>query len=342
MPLAPGSANSEARRGLVACVVVTYRRPTPLQRCLSMIQEQDRRPDLLIVVDNDNDAAVEALVAASPLVTRYLPARRNLGGAGGYAYGIAAALAAGADWVWLADDDGRPGDQWTLSRLLSCAVEQDLDLVSPLVLDESDPARLAFPLRRGLRWATYRHELEGVSLVPNVANLFNGTLIAASAVHSVGLPDLRLFVRGDEVDLHRRLRLSGRPFGTCVGATYLHPQGREDWRPLFGGRLSVLVPSDPSREETTYRNLGYLTSQRGLRWRRLPDAARYAWWFLAHERDLPGAVRWWRLASQGRRQRFPDRPAGTTAAQRRAAADPAPPEDLAAPPLGRHVPLSRG
>ena len=108
-----------------------------------------------------------------------LPSETNLGGAGGYAYGVLTARALGADWVWLADDDGRPGSSWTLGRLLVCAADHDLDVVSPLVVDQEDPERLAFPLRRGLRWVRQRGELGADVLVPNVANLFNGALFSA-------------------------------------------------------------------------------------------------------------------------------------------------------------------
>ena len=52
-----------------------------------------------------------------PIPTTYLPSRRNLGGAGGFALGILHALALGADWVWLADDDGHPQDSQVLATL---------------------------------------------------------------------------------------------------------------------------------------------------------------------------------------------------------------------------------
>ncbi|GAA4361902.1 galactofuranosyltransferase GlfT1 [Angustibacter luteus] len=309
----------------VACVVVTMNRPDLLSRCLHAVASQIRRPDLLVVVDNGDDPVAEAMLAASPLRTVYLPSRRNLGGAGGYAHGVLTAVALGADWVWLADDDGYPADEWTLSRLLVCAAENELDVVSPLVLDEDDPTRLAFPLRRGLTWLTRREQVTARTLVRGTANLFNGTLMSAHAVHAVGVPDPRLFVRGDEVEMHRRVRRSGIGFGTCVAAAYLHPQGRDDWQPILAGHLQVLVPRDPSRRETTFRNLGFLTAQRGLRWRRLPDSARYAWWYLVHERDVGGWREWSRLSAQGRSERFPAVPHD-------------PRTDAVAEPVAEHVP----
>jgi rhamnopyranosyl-N-acetylglucosaminyl-diphospho-decaprenol beta-1,3/1,4-galactofuranosyltransferase len=294
----------------VFCVVVTRDRPELLRRAIAAIAAQSRRPDHLIVVDNGSDPVVHAICASSGIPLTYLPASTNLGGAGGFAYGVLTARALGADWVWLADDDGRPADRWTLARLLVCADENQLAAVSPAVVDEKDPNQLAFPLRRGLRWIRRRSDLQADVLVEGVANLFNGALFSAGALDAIGVPDPRLFVRGDEVEIHRRLRRSGLRFGTCTASMYLHPQGRDDWAPLLGGRLMVLVPRDPARRALTYRNLGYLTAQPGLRWRRWPDAARYAWYYLVQQRDPAGFADWRQYTRDGRRERFGRSPAG--------------------------------
>lgn len=288
----------------VVCVIVTRDRPGLLRRCLHEVAHQTRPPDHLVVVDNGADPAVEAVVRDAGMQCTYLPSAANLGGAGGFAYGVLHARALGADWIWMADDDGRPADRWVLGRLLVTAAEHDLEVVSPLVLDEEDPEQLAFPLRRGLTWLRRRDQLGTEVLLPGTANLFNGALFSRTALEAVGVPDPRLFVRGDEVEVHRRLKRSGLRFGTCAPAAYLHPQGRDDWAPLLGGRLSVLVPRDPARRDLTFRNLGYLTAQPGLRWRRLPDAARYAWYYLVVNHDLHGFTHWRRMSLAGRHEHF--------------------------------------
>ncbi|HET8594710.1 MAG TPA: glycosyltransferase [Intrasporangium sp.] len=296
-----------AHEPYVVCVIVTRHRAALLERCLSAVARQSRRPDRVVVVDNGCEAETATVTSRCGLPHTYLPSRLNLGGAGGFAYGILAALAMGADWVWLADDDGRPGHRRTLERLLWCAGDQRLGAVSPLVVDARQPERLAFPLRRGLTWLRRVDEVGGAEFIPGLANLFNGALFSAAALQQVGVPDMRLFVRGDEVEIHRRLRRSGVRFGTWTPALYEHPSGQEDWLDLWGGLASVLVPSDASRRDTTFRNLGYLTSQPGLRWRRLPDELRYAWHYLAVRGDVAGFARWRRLASEGRGERFPAR-----------------------------------
>jgi rhamnopyranosyl-N-acetylglucosaminyl-diphospho-decaprenol beta-1,3/1,4-galactofuranosyltransferase len=292
----------------VYAVVVTYRRPDDLAKSLNVLAGQTRRPDHLIVVDNDNDDVVRELVAGQPVPSTYLGSHRNLGGAGGFALGMLHALAAGADWIWLADDDGQPADSEVLATLLDCADTHGLAEVSPMVCDFDDPQRLAFPLRRGLVWRRRVDELRtegaGQDLLPGIASLFNGALFRATTVEAVGVPDFRLFVRGDEVELHRRLVRSGLPFGTCLNAAYLHPQGSDEFKPILGGRMHTQYPDDAGKRFFTYRNRGYLLAQPGLRRLLAQEWLRFGWFFLVSRRDPDGLREWIRLRRLGRRERF--------------------------------------
>lgn len=201
------------------------------------------------------------------------------------------ALAQGADWVWLADDDGRPQDARVLATLLACADKHGLAEVSPMVCNLDDPERLAFPLRRGLVWRRRASELRteaGQDLLAGIASLFNGALFRASALESIGVPDLRLFIRGDEVEMHRRLVRSGLPFGTCLDAVYLHPCGSDEFRPILGGRMHTQYPDDATKRFFTYRNRGYLLSQPGLRKLLVQEWVRFGWFFLVTRRDPRG------------------------------------------------------
>jgi rhamnopyranosyl-N-acetylglucosaminyl-diphospho-decaprenol beta-1,3/1,4-galactofuranosyltransferase len=291
----------------VCAVIVTHRRPDQLAKSLDAVTSQGLRPDQLVVVDNDNDARVADLVAGQPIPSTYLGSRRNLGGAGGFALGMLHALALGADWIWLADDDGRPHGPDVLATLLACADRHGLAEVSPMVCDLDDPERLAFPLRRGLVWRRRVSELriDGAGdLLPGIASLFNGALFRASTVEAVGVPDIRLFVRGDEVELHRRLVRSGLPFGTCLDAVYLHPQGGDEFKPILGGRMHTQYPEDDTKRFFTYRNRGYLLAQPGLRKLLPQEWLRFGWFFLVSRRDPAGLREWFRLRRLGRREVF--------------------------------------
>lgn len=291
-------------------VVVTHRRRELLAESLRVLSAQERPLDHLIVVDNAAEPEVASLVGAQDVPTTYLPSLHNLGGAGGFALGMLHALALGADWIWCADDDGRPEGPAVLSTLLDCAARHGLGQVSPMVVNIDDPDALAFPLRRGLVWRRRRSELfadgetRSEDLLPGIASLMNGALFAAATVDRIGVPDLRLFVRGDEVEMHRRLVRSGIPFGTCLTAAYLHPDGSDEFRPILGGRMHTQYPDNETKRFFTYRNRGYLMSQPGMRKLLPQEYARFAWYFLVQQRDAAGFREWLRLRRMGRREHF--------------------------------------
>ncbi|GGG72923.1 glycosyltransferase [Corynebacterium pelargi] len=302
MPLKPSDA--------IAAVIVTHNRPQLLAHSLEVVAQQSHPVDWVIVVDNGDDPEVQALLkqhAGDHGV--YLASKHNLGGGGGFAYGFLHALALGADAVWCADDDGRPEGREVLATLLECAARHELEAVSPVVCNLEEPERLAFPLRRGVQWRRQRSELIDPAhpeddLLEGIASLFNGAVFSAHALERVGVPDYRLFIRGDEVEYHRRLQRSGLKFGTCLSTAYLHPDGSDEFKPILGGRMHTQYPDQPGKRFFTYRNRGYLMNQPGMR-RLLPqEYARFAWFFLVQRRDPKGFGEWLRLHQLGRRERF--------------------------------------
>jgi rhamnopyranosyl-N-acetylglucosaminyl-diphospho-decaprenol beta-1,3/1,4-galactofuranosyltransferase len=287
----------------VVAVVVTRHRRELLADSLKMIAAQTRAPDHLVVVDNGPDEPARDIVESCPVPSTYLVSHRNLGGAGGFALGMLHALSLGAEWVWCADDDGRPADETVLATLLSEAQSRGLAEVSPVVANMDTPEKLAFPLRRGLTWKRSAAEL-GVDFLPGIASLFNGALFRASTLDVVGVPDYRLFFRGDEVEIHRRLVRSGLPFGTCLRAAYLHPDGSDEFKPMLGGRLHAQDPENEVKRYYTYRNRGYLLAQPGLRRIGLLELVRFGLYFLVTKRDPKAFREWLKLVRQGRREHF--------------------------------------
>lgn len=287
----------------VVAVVVTRHRRELLADSLKMIGAQTRPPDHLVVVDNGPDDPVRDVVDSCPVPSTYLASHRNLGGAGGFALGMLHALSMGAEWVWCADDDGRPADEHVLEVLLAEAQKRNLAEISPVVSNIETPSKLAFPLRRGLTWKRSAAEL-GTDFLPGIASLFNGALFRASTLDVIGVPDYRLFFRGDEVEIHRRMVRSGLPFGTCLRVFYLHPDGSDEFKPMLGGRLHAQDPENEVKRYYTYRNRGYLLSQPGLRKIGMLELVRFGLYFIGTKRDPKAFLQWLKLVRQGRRERF--------------------------------------
>lgn len=294
--------------GSVVTVIVTRHRRELLAESLKVIATQTRVPDHLVVVDNGPDQSAADVVADCPVPSTYLPSRRNLGGAGGFALGMMHALALGAEWVWLGDDDGRPADDQALATLLDEAETRQLAAVSPVVVNIDHPDRLAFPLRRGLTWKRHPEELRGEGddpdFLPGIASFFNGALFRASTLDVVGVPDYRLFFRGDEVELHRRVVRSGLPFGTSLRTRFVHPDGSEEFKPMLGGRFHAQDPPDANKRYYTYRNRGYLLSQPGMRKIGALEVLRFGLYFIGHRRNPKAFLEWLRLVRQGQREHF--------------------------------------
>lgn len=349
--------HDEAATATTAAIVVTHNRIEDLRQSLPIVAGQTHMPKWIIIVDNGNDPKVKELADAvaarqssasgSAPEIHYIGSKTNLGGAGGFALGMLTALSLGAEWIWCADDDGRPEDSYVLQALHSCARRHQLDAVSPVVCDIKAPNKLAFPLRRGLVWRRQREELfesginpklpavhdaEGTKwftnfadqkaatglelpsdletidgnhdLLPGIASLFNGALFSARSLEQLGVPDYRLFIRGDEVEFHRRLARSGLRFGTCLTTAYLHPSGSGEFVPILGGKMHTQYPTDDFKRYFTYRNRGYLMSQPGMRKLMPQEFLRFGWFFLVQRRDVRGFYRWFKLLKQGRAENF--------------------------------------
>ncbi len=294
-----------SRKDTVAAVVVTHNRVELLEASLRQVANQEGAEVAhVVVVDNGNDPAVRELVeAVCGSRAHYVGSATNLGGAGGFALGFLTALSLGADAIWCADDDGRPADEHVLATLQEVAEREGLEEISPVVCNIEDPERLAFPLRQGLVWWRTLSELEG-SFLPGIASLFNGALISARAMEIIGVPDYRLFIRGDEVEYHRRLVRSGLPFGTCLTCAYLHPDGSDEFKPILGGKMHTQYPDNEFKRYFTYRNRGYIMSQPGMRKLLPQEYARFGWFFLVQKKDPKGFAEWLRLHALGRREQF--------------------------------------
>lgn len=200
----------------VVAVVLTYRRTDLLRRSVDAVTAQTRRPNLVLVIDNDHLAA--GAVSPSPGI-EVVETGRNLGPAGGYELGFRLALERGADWIWTVDDDLVP-DADCLERLLAA----------------SSGAGVLIPLQRK------------PGFVKGHPPSWNGTLFAAEAVRQVGFPRGDLFFWAEDTEYHGRIRSAGIPIRKVpdAGVFHVNPQDRargtaRDWRLYYEIRNGLYV-----------------------------------------------------------------------------------------------------
>lgn len=212
-------------------------------------------------------------------IMRIIRTGKNLGGAGGFARGMEEALALGATWVWTCDDDALPSTENLVSDLLQVAKSNQLDLVAPIIVSPENYSRLSFPFRD-----RYRRIWDVASLTKDVifnqAHLFNGTLFNSKILQSVGLPDARLFIRGDEQEFLFRIIRAGFKCGTATKSVIIHPSGENDLFPALFGILRISVPSSAFKFKYQTRNRGYLTRKYARFDWFVVDVLRYTSFFL--------------------------------------------------------------
>lgn len=300
----------------VTIIIVTYNRKQLLLRCLQAVASQTRPPDVILLVDNASTDGTAALLEAEGWLSRpdvrLLRLDANLGGAGGFAAGWQQALAEGADWLWMMDDDGYPAPD-CLEHLLGEAQRRDLDAISPVQADIENPSQPAFPTFDAHGRAVTQLPLvsaNGDAFIPGHVNLFNGLLIRAETVRRIGLPRAELFIRGDEVEYTRRMGLQNVRFGTLASATFHHPSDRSERHHFLGGLGFARDAGNDFKNYYMFRNKGLAFHENGWLWMLPFDAARYAYYFLIHKRgDMHGLKLWARAMRDGlagRLGRHPD------------------------------------
>lgn len=92
----------------VAAVVVSFNRGIRLVRAIEGLLAQTRSVDEIIVVENGSTDGSREYLRSLGAPVLIVESHRNLGGAGGFALGLAWALHRGHDLAWLMDDDAEP------------------------------------------------------------------------------------------------------------------------------------------------------------------------------------------------------------------------------------------
>ncbi|MDM7989806.1 glycosyltransferase family 2 protein [Arthrobacter sp. zg-Y877] len=222
----------------VAAVVVSYNRVDLLRKCLSALENQDRRPDEIILVDNGStDGSVAMVRREFPGVTVF-ETGANLGGAGGFAWGIERALAAGHDAAWLMDDDAEPlaGSLRPLVEAMENAPVRPGFVTSLVVNPEGEPNNGHLPdFSHDASQQLKATELGGMAV--NSAS-FVGVLIDLVAAAKMPLPFADFFIWFDDAEYTRRL--SRGAYGVLLPKSRIsHPEKQNQTD--MGGRLYYYI-----------------------------------------------------------------------------------------------------
>lgn len=188
----------------VAAVVVTYNRLPLLQQCLRALAAQSAHLEAIWLIDNASTDGTQTAVQAMHLENLvYRNTGKNLGGAGGFAYGVKEAAMAGYDALWLMDDDTIP-EREALQNLLECdrELEGKYGWLSSRALapDGTDQ-----PMNRQRK--TPYTDVEGYTenQVPAVMASFVSLFLRTDIVKKFGIPIADFFIWSDDWEYTRRI-----------------------------------------------------------------------------------------------------------------------------------------
>lgn len=247
----------------IAAVIVTYNRKKLLEQNITAILSQNVLVDKIIIIDNhSNDGTeeyIKTLFKDQLKIFQYIFLDSNIGGAGGFETGVRIAYNEGFDLIWLMDDDGRPGDHKTLESLLIKIKKMGLDkkqfIINSLVL--FNELELSFGLFSEFDKKDDILKKSKSGIISDRVNPFNGTLISRELVSTIGYPDGRFFIKGDETDYIIRAKRAKAFIGTDVESLYFHPKPFNKY--LLLGNLKINIETEePWKEYYRMRNYIYM------------------------------------------------------------------------------------
>lgn len=246
-----------------AAVVVTYNRKKLLTECVEALLSQSVSCDLLIVDNASTDGTKEYLAS---LLNQSLrggkPAlhvfrmENNLGGAGGFSYGIKKGVDLGYEYLWVMDDDCIPRND-ALENLLHSAMQHQEGwgfLASKIVNTDGSLCKINMPMKGVFYKRNYPYKAEYQCDFA----CFTSVLFPAKVIKNVGLPISDFFIWSDDWEYTRRISRRFPCFGVMNSIAVHKTTNRKSCDIVFesGDRLN--------RYPYIYRNDVFLYKREGL------------------------------------------------------------------------------
>lgn len=192
----------------VFAVVVAYNRRDLLQQTLAALAKQTAPLAGIVVVDNASSDDSGAVASRHSHVSEVVTMRENLGGAGGFAAGIARAVHThNADGVWVMDDDTVPTPT-ALAALLEARANYPGTpalLASTVVWKDGREHPMNTPRSRPGAAKYLRDHAAAVGARQIRTASFVSILIDSRAIRTDGLPEADYFLWNDDFEYTARL-----------------------------------------------------------------------------------------------------------------------------------------
>lgn len=241
-----------------AAVIVTYNRKELLAECLEALLSQSAPCDLLIVDNASTDGTREYLeeLRARCGEIHIFHMKENLGGAGGFSFGIQKGISLGYRYLWVMDDDCIP-EKDALLALLRSAERHGCGfgfLASKVLYEDGETCEINMPKQGIYHKRSHPDQPE----YPCDFACFTSVLFPAEAIRTVGLPIREFFIWSDDWEYTRRISRQLPCYGVMDSVAVHKPASRKscDIVSETGERLN--------RYPYIYRNDVFLYRREGL------------------------------------------------------------------------------
>lgn len=251
----PGSGTTRP----VAAVVVTYNRLDLLRQCAEALRRQTEACDIL-VVNNAGTDGTDRWLASQPDL-HYRNTGSNLGGAGGFNYGMRWAVEAGYDYVWLMDDDTLPQPD-ALEKLLEAdrVLGGNYGWLSSVAL-WTDGSECKMNCQK-LKKSFYEYSpLLKYGLVQAEQATFVSLFLRSKTICRFGLPIKEYYIWGDDIEYTRRIAVRGGMSCFIVGQSQVVHTTKSN----VGSNVALDDAERIARYFYAFRNEAHLYRQEGAK-----------------------------------------------------------------------------
>ena len=215
----------------VYTIILNWNQPEHTLECLDSLRRSDYPANTIILVDNgSSDGSPEVIQGRHPEII-LLPQPQNLGFCDGSNIGIRYALAQGADYVFLLNNDTTLASDMLSLLVGSLEADSSAGMAGPTMFYYEDPNIIAaagslFDRKTGSFWNRLDGSVDGASTDGQVREVdfivSCGVLAKREVIEKIGLLDHRYFINGDDIDWGLRAQSAGYKVIYVPGAKMWH------------------------------------------------------------------------------------------------------------------------
>ncbi|KGT37733.1 hypothetical protein P421_13730 [Heyndrickxia coagulans P38] len=240
------------------CIIVTYNKVNLLKECLAAVNNQSVKIDKIFIIDNastDNTEQYIQQLKVNQDNIVYCRLEKNIGGAGGFNYGLKQAYHSDIDYIWIMDDDTIPKED-SLEKLLTQANQNTRwgFLCSNVRWINDEPCLMNIPIPDEKWTEDIKH-----GVVKVVQASFVSLLIRKDILEEIGYPITDFFIWGDDVEFTRRISRK-YPGYLVINSEVIHKMGNNNNTDIIREKKERIP-----RYFYDYRNRVYISRKNGAK-----------------------------------------------------------------------------